>query len=99
MIWEVGVLLAGIGVLFFGICGGIMLRDFGVTIRSLTRISVDKKGEIESILDHSAAITENLDTITENAAKVTSVVTIATEVIKAVKERQSEKKEYEEGEN
>lgn len=76
-----------------------MLRDFGVTIRSLTRISVDKKGEIESILDHSAAITENLDTITENAAKVTSVVTIATEVIKAVKERQSEKKEYEEGEN
>ncbi len=99
MIWEVGVLLAGIGVLILCICAGIMLRDFGMTMKSLTRISLDKKGEIESILDHSASITENLDTITENAAKVTSVVTIATEIIKAVKERKNEQKDFEEGEN
>lgn len=99
MIWEVGVLLGGIGVLILCICGGIMLRDFGMTMKSLTRISLDKKGEIEAILDNTASITDNLDTITENAAKVTSVVTIATEIVKAVKEKRSEQSNFEEGEN
>lgn len=98
MIWEVGILLGGIGVLILCICAGIMLRDFGMTIKSLTRISLDKKGEIESIIDNSASITENVDTITANAAKVTSIVTIVAEVMRVMKEKNNNQKEREEGE-
>ena len=98
MIWEVGILLGGIGVLILCICAGMMLRDAGMTLKSVTRISLEKKGEIESIIDHSAAITENIDTITNNAAKVTSVVSIATEVAKAVWNKNAYKEESEEGE-
>lgn len=98
MIWEVGILLAGIGVLILCICAGIMLRDFGMTLKSITRISLDKKGEIENIIENSASITENIDTITQNAAKVTSVVTIVTEVMKVMKEKRNDQKEWEEGE-
>jgi len=98
MIWEVGILLGGIGVLILCICAGIMLRDFGMTMKSLTRISLDKKGEIESIIDNSASITENVDTITANAAKVTSIVTIVAEVMRIMKEKNNNQKEREEGE-
>jgi len=98
MIWEVGILLGGIGVLILCICAGMMLRDIGMTMKSVTRISLNKKGEIESIIDNSASITEHVDTITANAAKVTSIVTIATEVIRVIKEKHGEQKEREEGE-
>ncbi|MGB5823600.1 MAG: DUF948 domain-containing protein [Proteocatella sp.] len=98
MIWEVGILLAGIGILILCICAGMMLRDIGMTMKSVTRISLDKKGEIESIIENSASITGNIDTITQNAAKVTSIVTILTEVMRVMKEKRSDHKEQEEGE-
>lgn len=96
MIWEIGILLAGIGVLILCIFAATMLRDFGSAAKDLSRIIVQKNGEIDQIITHSANITGNIDTITENAAKVTSIVTVATAVIKAMKEKNHEDKQNDE---
>ena len=43
MIWEVGILLGGIGVIILCICAGMMIRDEGMTLKIVTRISIEKK--------------------------------------------------------
>lgn len=85
MIWEIGVLLAGIGVLILCIFTAVTIRDFGATAKRFERVMLDKNGEIQTIIDNSASISGNVDTITENAAKATNIVNVATSVFQAVR--------------
>lgn len=96
MIWEIGVLLAGIGFLILCIFAAVTIRDFGATAKRFERVMLDKNGEILTIIDNSASISENVDTITENAAKATNIVNVATSVFQAVKAKHAQE---ESGEN
>lgn len=80
MIWEVGVLLMGVGILILCIFTATTIRDLGGTIKRIERILADKNGEIETIINKSASITNSVDGIVTNVNKATNVVGIVTAV-------------------
>lgn len=76
MIWEVGILLIGIGILILCIFTATTIRDIGASIKRIDRILTDKDGEIETIIDNAASISTEVDGIVANVNKVTNVAGI-----------------------
>ena len=79
-VWQMGVLLAGIGFLILCIFAATTIRDVGSAIKRVERIITDKNGEIESIIEKSVSITESVDGITSNINKATNVVGIVSSI-------------------
>ncbi|MDO5095392.1 MAG: hypothetical protein Q4D65_02430 [Peptostreptococcaceae bacterium] len=76
MIWEVGILLIGIGILILCIFTATTIRDIGASIKRIDRILTDKDGEIETIINNAASISTEVDGIVANVNKVTNVAGI-----------------------
>lgn len=76
MIWEVGILLIGIGILILCIFTATTIRDVGASIKRIDRILTDKDGEIETIINNAASISTEVDGIVANVNKVTNVAGI-----------------------
>ncbi len=76
MIWEVGILLIGIGILILCIFTATTIRDVGASIKRIDRILTDKDGEIQTIINNAASISTEVDGIVANVNKVTNVAGI-----------------------
>lgn len=86
-IWQMGVLLAGIGVLILCIFAATTIRDLGSAIKRFERILMDKNAEIETIIENSASITDSVDGITSNISKATNIVGIVSSVSSHIVDR------------
>lgn len=95
-VWQMGVLLAGIGVLILCIFAATAIRDLGSAIKRLERILLDKNGEIETIIEKSAAITDNVDGITSNINRATDVVGIVSSLSSGIVDKFTSKKDTDE---
>lgn len=95
-VWQMGVLLAGIGVLILCIFAATAIRDLGSAIKRLERILLDKNGEIETIIEKSAAITDNVDGITSNINRATDVVGIVSSLSSGIVDKFTGKKDTDE---
>lgn len=80
MIWEVGILLIGIGILILCIFAATTIRDVGASIKRIDRILTDKNGEIETLINNAASISTEVDGIVSNVNKVTDVVGMVSSV-------------------
>ena len=95
-VWQMGVLLAGIGVLILCIFAATANRELGSAIKRLERILLDKNGEIETIIEKSAAITDNVDGITSNINRATDVVGIVSSLSSGIVDKFTGKKDTDE---
>lgn len=73
-IWEVGILLMGIGVLILCIFVATTIRDLGSTFKRIDRMLTDHNGQIETIITNAANISTEVDGIATNVNKATDVV-------------------------
>ncbi|MDO5061607.1 MAG: DUF948 domain-containing protein [Peptostreptococcaceae bacterium] len=73
-IWEVGILLMGIGVLILCIFAATTIRDLGATFKRIDRMLTDHNGQIETIITNAANISTEVDGIATNVNKATDVV-------------------------
>lgn len=94
-VWQMGVLLAGIGVLILCIFAATTIRDLGSAIKRIERILTDKNGEIEHIINNSASITDSVDGIAANINKATNVVGIVSSISSGIAHRFSKDKDEE----
>lgn len=74
-IWEIGVLLAGIGFLILCIFAAVSLRDFGVLARRMERMIEESEEDIRSISQAVAGISENVEIVSARVEKVVTLVT------------------------
>ncbi len=86
-VWEIGILLMGIGVLILCIFAATTVRDLGASIKRIDRMLTDKNGEIETIINNTASITTEVEGITANINKVTDVVGIVSSVSSGIASR------------
>ncbi len=86
-VWQMGVLLAGIGILILCIFAATTIRDVGSAIKRIERILADKNGEIEAIINNSASITDSVDGIASNINKATNIVGIVSSVSSHIADR------------
>lgn len=86
-VWQMGILLAGIGFLILCIFAATTLRDLGSTMRRIERIIADKNGEIESIIEKSVSITDSVDVIAGNVSKATNVVGVVSSLSSGLVDR------------
>lgn len=82
-IWEMGIFLAGIGLLILCIFTAVTIRDFGVLAKKLDKVIDENEDEIKMISKSAAGIAGNLDSISTRVEKVVSILT-AFEQLKSV---------------
>ncbi|EHL14360.1 MAG: DUF948 domain-containing protein [Peptoanaerobacter stomatis] len=61
--WEVGILLIGIGFLFFSVYLGMVLKNAGDTIKEVNRIVVRNSREIEDLIIASSGILTSINSL------------------------------------
>ena len=86
-LWEVGILLMGIGVLILCIFAATTVRDLGASIKRIDRMLTDKNGQIETIIDNAASISTDVEGIMANINKVTDVVGFVSSVSSGIVSR------------
>ncbi|MDO4710731.1 MAG: DUF948 domain-containing protein [Peptostreptococcaceae bacterium] len=72
-IWELGILLMGIGVLILCIFAATTIRDLGATFKKIDRMLTDRNGEIDTIITNAASISTEVEGIAQNVNKVTDI--------------------------
>lgn len=80
MIWEIGILLMGIGVLILCIFAATTIRDAGSAIKNTERILIDKKNELEIMIDSTSKIMQDVEVITNRVNNLTDLSAIANSV-------------------
>lgn len=80
MIWEIGVLLMGIGVLILCIFAATTIRDAGSAIKNTERILIDKKNELETMIDSTSKIMQDVEVITNRVNNLTDISNITNAV-------------------
>lgn len=73
--WEIGVLLAGIGFLILCIFGAVTLRDFAYTAKKINQILEDNEKSIKEITGSVAEITDSVDNVFATSEKVIKALT------------------------
>lgn len=73
--WEIGVLLAGIGFLILCIFGAVTLRDFGYAAKRISHILDENEKSIKEITDSVADITDSVDNVFATSEKVIKALT------------------------
>lgn len=63
-IWEIGVLLAGVGFLFFSVYLGMVFKNASQTIREVNRLIDRNSREIEDIIISSSRILTSVNSVT-----------------------------------
>lgn len=90
MIWEVGILLMGVGVLILCIFAATTVRDLGASIKRIDRILTDKNGEIQTIITNAAEISTEVSGITANVNKATNIVGIVSSVAGIINKKKNQ---------
>lgn len=96
MLWEVGILLMGIGVLILCIFAATTIRDLGATFKRIDRMLTDKNGEIETIITNTANITTEVDGIASNVNRFTDISGIVESVSNIFKKEETTQDLYSE---
>ena len=78
--WEVGILLMGIGVLILCIFAATTIRDAGSAIKNTERILIDKKNELEMMIDSTSKIMQDVEVITNRVNNLTNLSGIVSTV-------------------
>lgn len=74
-IWEIGILLAGIGLLILCIFTGVTIRDFGILAKKLDKIIDANEEEIKMISKSTAGIANSIDSISARVDKIFGLLT------------------------
>ena len=69
-IWEIGILLMGIGVLFFSVYLGLMFKNLSETVKDARRIIYNNEREIEDIILSIANLSIRADNMTNGIANL-----------------------------
>lgn len=96
-IWQVGVLLIGIGVLFFSVYLGMVFKETSYAIKDVRRIVDRNSREIENIIMDTSQILSSINTVSGFVSGVAGS-NVATGVVKtglsiAQKRRKRQEKE------
>ncbi len=68
--WEVGILLIGIGVLILCIFLAVTVRDLGVTLKNFNQILTENEKYISEIAENTAGITGSVDNVMSASEKI-----------------------------
>lgn len=80
MLWEVGVLLMGIGVLILCIFAATTIRDAGSAIKNAEKLLIDKRNELEMMIDSTSKIMQDVEVMTNRVNNLTNISNIVSTV-------------------
>lgn len=73
--WEIGVLLMGIGILIVCIFLATTIKDLGLTLKKVNQMLDENERSIHDIINNAANITGSVDSVVSTSQKAVKALT------------------------